>query len=319
MSKRAVCYAPEKRKEIHAFAVAKTPVKIQNFKQPDQSNELILTKFTSVTPLPENVLTFPFSEELAASFNGEPVNLSAIHNLTAEQLISVKGHVSSIAGVKLVQTKFGGKVKKQDVIIRDTTACVKLVLWGQHTDSLVVDETYVFKNLRIKATKYERYLNTPCSDEFTATQCLPFTTPLVPAEQDVSTAATISGTILGVQKNTKSLCCVSCHRRAITISGDMGVCQSCELSQLPESCEINWVVKLLIKPDNSPRNVRLTLPHDILEKFLQLTHASADLATVTDAELVLSIMRNSSFMVFNIIYDTIDYQVTSIELSEGEV
>ena len=57
MSKRAVCYAPEKRKEIHAFAVAKTPVKIQNFKQPDQSNELILTKFTSVTPLPENVIT----------------------------------------------------------------------------------------------------------------------------------------------------------------------------------------------------------------------------------------------------------------------
>jgi hypothetical protein len=52
MSKRAVYYAPEKRKEIHAFAVAKTPVKIQNFKQPDQSNELILTKFTSVTPLP---------------------------------------------------------------------------------------------------------------------------------------------------------------------------------------------------------------------------------------------------------------------------
>jgi hypothetical protein len=57
----------------------------------------------------------------------------------------VKGHVSSIAGVKLVQTKFGGKVKKQDVIIRDTTACVKFVLWGQHTDSLVVDETMDFK------------------------------------------------------------------------------------------------------------------------------------------------------------------------------
>ena len=60
---------------------------MQNFKQSDKSDDLIISIWTNITPLQEDQITFPYSEGLASSTIGEPINLSAIHNLAGEQLI----------------------------------------------------------------------------------------------------------------------------------------------------------------------------------------------------------------------------------------
>ena len=91
---RAVCYSPEKRAELKVLATTKSPVKMRNFKQPDTSDDLIITKWTKITPLEKDQIKFSYSEELAASTSGDPVNLSAIHNLASEQLICVKGQAA---------------------------------------------------------------------------------------------------------------------------------------------------------------------------------------------------------------------------------
>lgn len=122
--------------------------------------------------------------------------MSAIHNLVAEQLLCVKGQVASISGVKMVATQYSSSTDKQEVVIRDPTAHAKVVLWGRHVNSLDIGKTYVFKNLRLKVTKYERYLNTPRKDEFTATECQEFDTPLVPLEDDINTSSTVSGSLV---------------------------------------------------------------------------------------------------------------------------
>ena len=53
-----------------------------------------------------------------------------------------------------------GKLKKQDVVISDPTAYVKVVLWGDHVNALQLDQTYILNNVRVKSTKFEHYLNT---------------------------------------------------------------------------------------------------------------------------------------------------------------
>ena len=78
---------------------------------------------------------------------------SAIHNQAAEQLIAVKGETTSISDVKSIRTKFSGKTEKQDVIIRDTTAYMNLVLWGKYVNTLQWDKTYLFKNVKVKAAQ----------------------------------------------------------------------------------------------------------------------------------------------------------------------
>ena len=125
---------------------------MRNFKQPDTSDDLIITKWPKITPLEKHQIKFSYSEELAASTSGDPVNLSAIHNLASEQLICVKSQAASISGIKMVSTQYSGNTQKQEVIIRDPTACVKFVLWGRYVDSLEINKTYLFKNLRVKIT-----------------------------------------------------------------------------------------------------------------------------------------------------------------------
>ena len=129
---RAICYSPEKRPELKALATRKSPVKMRNFKQADASDDLIITKWTKITPLEKDQIKFSYSEELAASTSGDPVNLSAIHNLAGEQLICVKGQAASMSGIKMVATQYSGNTQKQEVIIRDPTAFEKLVLWGRY-------------------------------------------------------------------------------------------------------------------------------------------------------------------------------------------
>ena len=94
--------SPEKCPQIHALASSKSPVKLRNFKLDDRGNDLIITKHTKIDPLARENIPFAISEELAST--GDPIKLSLIHTLAAEQLISVKGHVSRISAVKIVST-----------------------------------------------------------------------------------------------------------------------------------------------------------------------------------------------------------------------
>jgi hypothetical protein len=251
---RAVCYSPEKRAELKALAATKSPVKMRNLKQTDTSDDLIITKWTNMTPLEKDQITFPYSEELAASTTGEPIKLSAIHILAGEQLICIRGEASSISGIKMVTTQYSGSTQKQEVMIRDPTACCKGSPLGK-VNCLEINKTYLFKNLRVKVTKYERYVNTPRKNDFTVTQCQEFDTPLVPLEQDVNTISTFSGSILGVQKASKSLACIGCHKRSVNVEGNKAVCQACDLSQIATRCPSFWSIRLLVKPDESSMSV----------------------------------------------------------------
>ena len=70
-----------------------------------------------------------FSEELTATATGKILNLSAIQKVAGEQLISIKAKVVSLSGAKVQSTRYG-QLKKQDIVLADPTAHIKLVLWG---------------------------------------------------------------------------------------------------------------------------------------------------------------------------------------------
>lgn len=300
--------------ELKTVATAKSPIKMKNFRQ-QNDDDLIITKWTNITPLNQDKISFPYSEDLAASTSGQPISLSAIHNLAGEQLISIKGQTTSISGVKIITTQFSGKTKKQELIVRDNTAWVKVVLWGNHVDSLQLNKTYIFKNLRVKVTKYERYLNTPRNDEFTATECEEFTTPLVPVEEDVNTMSTFHGRILGIQTATKSLVCLGCNKKSVEVAGNKAVCQSCGLSQSAKACATCWLARVLVRPDDSSRNLRLVLPNEMIERFISITGSTVKLPEVTEEGLDLSILDSSSKK-FKITFDNINYMVTDISVSQ---
>jgi len=148
-SVRAVCYSPEKRAELHALASTRSPVKLYNYKQPNNGgDDFVITKFTKIVPIDKKEIDFSFSEELTATATGKPLTISAIQKVAAEQLISREAKVVSLSGVKVQSTRYG-QLKMQDVTLADPIAHIKLVLWANYVDTLQLNKTYALNNVRV--------------------------------------------------------------------------------------------------------------------------------------------------------------------------
>ncbi len=121
--------------------------------------------------------------------------------------------------------------------MRDSTTSTKLILWEDYVNSLEVNKTYLLKNLRVKITKNERYLNTAKTEKFTFMEATPFADPLVEIDEDLSviTTTTWNVRILGIQQISKQHSCSSCGKTVNeSPNGILGECTStlCKMNQL---------------------------------------------------------------------------------------
>lgn len=124
-----------------------------------KTDDIILNHQTKIIQN-EETTGFNHSDDLIPS--GMVTSISALNNVASEQLISIKAQVVNISAVKVAKTQYQGTLKKQEVLIRDTTSSIKVILWESYTETLVLNSTYVFKNLKVKISRNERYLNTDC-------------------------------------------------------------------------------------------------------------------------------------------------------------
>ena len=83
--------------------------------------------------------------ELTAT--GTLPDLSVLEKLAAEQLVTIKAEVAKISAVKTLHTQYQGVLKKQEVIIRDPTTSVKLLLWENNVEMLELNKTYIIQTL----------------------------------------------------------------------------------------------------------------------------------------------------------------------------
>ena len=119
-------------------------MKLSNFTIPDSNkDEIFITKFTKLTPLK---VDFAYQDHLTVSSSDTIINLSSISRLAPEQLVAVKCQVVSISGVKLVPSRFQYNLKKQGLLIRDTTACMQVVLLDTHVDCVELNKTHLFQS-----------------------------------------------------------------------------------------------------------------------------------------------------------------------------
>ena len=234
---KAVCFALEKQSELKTLKKVESPVKIQNFQKPDK--DILFNKFTKIKPIEKSDIDFIRAE--ICNSEGFVPNLSSLQNVAGEQVISVKGETAQLSGVKYINTLHHGKLKKQEVVVRDTTSSTKLTLWEENVDCLELNKTYLLKNIPLKATKTDRYLNTTKSEKFTFSETQPFQYPLVEVDQSFSviTSTTWTAKILGIQEIKKQASCFSCGKVVNQLPNSiLGECSSgsCGMNQVLSSC-----------------------------------------------------------------------------------
>ena len=214
----------------------------------DESGDLLIHKHTKIVPIDSTTIPFPYLYNLNAT---GVMPISSIANLDLEQLVSVKAQVAHLSGVKIVHTQHQGTLKKQDVIIRDTTGSIKLTLRGSNVDTIDLENTYLLKNLRVKSFNHQKFLNTAKGEEFVHEETCAFEQPCVSID-DVTDFAeeTIYAKVLGIRQVIRSLSCVSCNNKVVPNPDDasLGYCvgESCHLKQSIETCKIKWQLRLLV-------------------------------------------------------------------------
>ncbi|XP_028405259.1 uncharacterized protein LOC114527766 [Dendronephthya gigantea] len=216
--------------------------------------------------------------------------------------------------LKLENCKQPEKLRKQELIIRDNTGSIELVLWNEYVDLLEAHKTYILTNLRLKESKH---FNTAKSEKFSYEETTAFIQPLVEIEEDVKQLTTSSAfaKIIGFQSATRNLLCASCNKKVTQKAGSkVGSCEGCKLMQKISACKCNWNVRILFETSEL-KKTRLTIFNNhCLQKLLNLEMSICDLNSTTEDDLVLALLGFES--TYKVTYDNIENTVIDIELDK---
>jgi hypothetical protein len=283
---RGVCFSPQKYPEMKTLEKTKSPVKLQNYKF-STTNDIIVDQKTSLSPLQE--VPFAISKITTAS---DVTNIGSLLSVTAEQIITLKVEVTHIASVKTILTQHHGQLQKQEVMLRDPTGTIKLVLWEQYVDALVVNKTYVLENLKLKVYNDKGYLNSPKDVDFKYKEVQPFEQPLPEAEHVIDTPS-ITGKIVGIKDITTIKACTSCGKSTepCESSTKLGQCQVCNFVQVLESCDLHWSLRLLVKASDDVTKRSITLFHQQILLLLSVLDINLNLNSVSVEELTISLLN----------------------------
>ena len=289
-------------------------MKIENIKPAasyKQDDDLTLKKFSKITALDK--IHFEISNCLSQTVDAI-MPLSSLPKLAKEQLIAVKAQVFQISGVKRINSDIKGTLHKQEVVIRDPTSSAKLTLWENYVGCLNINQTYEFKNVRVKGYGMDRYLNTPMKETFLYTPCAAFEQALATVDSDLMESAIsrmIQGWIIGVQKSTRSLACITCQKNVVVNPDSiLAVCSSCNLKQTQSSCHVQWILRVVKPSDEATKPSSLGMSHSILKDVMESLSAEIDLTTASEDDIVITLL--STKKVFKFTFDS-RYQITDIQ------
>jgi hypothetical protein len=257
---KGICFSPEKRKQLDDMMKSQKPITLTNYeisKKFDITN-VVINKTSKIKPCSSPI------EFDRIDIENSTVKLSAMNTIMQGQLVNVKALVRQVGGSKVISKLSGEKLKKQEAVLVDPFGCVKIVLWENFVDSIECDQTYLFRNLRLKKDHYssEIYVNTAmygirryCPHfhliyhlaEESATQLITvFSQTQIPAE------------IIGISNLTNHYTCKACNK-GLEEKGIFGKCTSCHLTQKLVNANRRWSAKLFIQVTNEAKTLHLTL------------------------------------------------------------
>lgn len=297
--RNGVCFAVDKRETLDSLAQQHSPVKIHKYSLSNKfgRKDIVINKNTLITP---TTLDFKYQDL------DDVTSIALLSQVTAGQLVKIKGHVAHLSPTRTVLLD-AGPVKKQEAFINDPSGYIKLVLWGSHADSVSEGSTRLFDKVRVKLAHQEKYLNTPKNeDECKISSVANFTESLQPVE-NISTVKDLTGKILGVTNLNKYHCCCSCNKN-VTIKGNLAFCNNCSMTMKLNCCKLQCTLKLYIQETSNPHNrVRVSVYNDVFSKVLGICNL---LAASTDEEIIENIL---DLELVKVSYDTQSNKVIDID------
>ena len=295
---KSVCYAPEMRTCLEAIAKQKSPVKIKKYLISNKfgRDDVVIGKYTKVVP----------AESVPFNYKDIDVKISiaSLAQVAPEQLGQVKGYVAQLTGTKRVALS-SGPVEKQEVIIADPSGYIKLLLWRNHCNSVLLNQTYDFNKVRVKVGHGERYLNIPRDEsECVINGVEPFSREF-PTIDVVSTTNDVVGEIIGVLNIKKYHACCVCTKKVVS-NGQTSYCKNCKMTAKSSKCLTQWYLRILVEDSkNASNKIRLTAYNDPALKLMEICNVPEG-AEEAEFEQLLLMQDALKFGYDSITYTIID-------------
>ena len=268
-SRSAVCFSPEKCTTLEKHQADKSPVKISNFKFSSNysKDNVVIDRSSKITPVGDDV-GFLHVEMAPPSVT----SLLSLNQVSSEQLVTLKAKVAKISGCKKITTSKNpnSQLVKQELVIVDPTASVKVILWEQFVDCLKEGQTYLLKNLRLKRDNGSMYLNTPKSNEFSFEEVQEFAETVVADVQLVSSVE-ICGSIIGVESISTYQACLKCGKKAVPVHGKVLKCEKCHMLQKIAPSSKRWFLRCLFANlNNETEKISLAIFNENVKAMVDL-------------------------------------------------
>ena len=306
-----MCFAPSKMMNYFQLAEKeKSPVKINKFNVNQKYGNLsiVMNEKTKLSTAPRQ-LNFQFDE----TTTNKQHTISGLQKISPGQLVSLKAHISQMGPVRKAAFANEDGPNKQEGIIVDPTASIRIILWGSSVNTMEQNKTYIIKNSRLRKDRNgELYVNSPKQEEMSAEECLPFPTALAKVgltQQDNITE--INAVVLGVNAVHMTLMCGSCGQKAkLSASGKRATCTSCKMTQHVNTCTQHWFARIYVRnEDNQQNRIHLAAYNNII-RHLAAMSPPLNLTTCSEDELtehILDIER------LKITFDNIANKIIAVE------
>ena len=284
-AKKALCFSPQKRSRLSDAMLARSPVSLSKFNL--SKGQIFINNKTTITVKDQHSVPFEHNPKLAKD---AIVTLKELQGLTSGQIVNIKASVMDIGEVITHQGK-DGPINKQEVILRDSTNCRKLTLYGEDVDHLVAGESYLLRNLRLHIVKSACFLNTTLSAKFNCKKIKQIENLVDGAscQTDVQSIARI----VGVKSIYKSTICPACNKRCVEDGGNTK-CENCKCMISADCCKSAWFLSIMVKDLATDEVLVLSLKNDQVYDLVQVLGLNLS----NDDELVKDILAIREPMLF---------------------
>ena len=147
---RGICFSPEKREKLEHFEKLKSGVKIKKYGENNKYGALniVIERNTEIHPCSSAI---PFGIKDLKNDK----TIKSLEHVSANQTVTIRGKVIKMYDTKKIP---GKDLTKQECMIADANAMIKVVLWESFINSCEVDKSYDFINFTYKMDRYGTYL-----------------------------------------------------------------------------------------------------------------------------------------------------------------
>lgn len=259
-SVRMVCFEPSLRNALESArkkkeAVSVVGCSVKQARNKEERVEIIASKRSTIVPSPRKYAI----PEAAMICNGS-VQLSQVEDLSVGHKVSVSVKVNSMSDGETVTTRDGVKIRKQDCIVGDSSASLKLVLWEEDVGCMDKGMSYKVDEAVVKCFDGIEYLSV---GKLSAIEKIDDIGEVMEADEEEEenelclSASTRRGCVVEGEINGVLTCgeyhsCISCKSKVKELNDIIGECSRYKMVMKIAKCSSGSMAKVLIGDKEEP-------------------------------------------------------------------